>query len=147
MSKTSKIKELIISESHDQCPRYSVTFIYILLVLARVSNNFPKPVIFLLIWCVFSTSRQTYWNFENIRGYNFWVTQPVPKILNNLYQCPFSIDETPSQFSKGRKIRDFHLIPRQTEQNFKNKRTYNLWVTWPVCKILMNLYLYSFCIS
>ena len=40
--KLLKIKELIISKSRDQCPRYSGTFIYILLVLARVSNNFPE---------------------------------------------------------------------------------------------------------
>ena len=42
MSKTSKIKELVNSDSRDQCPRYPVTFIYTLLALTKPQNNFPE---------------------------------------------------------------------------------------------------------
>ena len=41
LSKTSKIKELIISESHDQCPTYSQTFIYTNIALTEFYNSFP----------------------------------------------------------------------------------------------------------
>ena len=41
MSKTSKIKELLIFDSRDQCPGYSGTFIYTLLALTKPYNNFP----------------------------------------------------------------------------------------------------------
>ena len=36
LSETSKIKKIIISESGDQCQRYSGTFLYILLAFVRV---------------------------------------------------------------------------------------------------------------
>ena len=37
---------------------------------------FQKSIIFLIIWGVTPTSRQTQWNFQNKKDYNFWVMWP-----------------------------------------------------------------------
>ena len=91
LSKTSKMKELIISESRNQHPRYSGNLslhFYHWLELKRI---FQKSIILWIIQSVPPTSCQIQWNVENI-AYNFWVTWRVPKIPRKLYLCTFSID-------------------------------------------------------
>ena len=54
-------------------------------------TSLQKSVILSIIRGVPPTSRQTQWNFQNIRAYDFWVTWPVPKILRNLHLHIFSV--------------------------------------------------------
>ena len=52
-------------------------------------------------------------------------------------------------WNKSRKI-SFSVVlpaPHQTKWKFQNKKYYSFWVTWPVPKILRNLYLCTFSIN
>ena len=85
LSKTFKIKELIISESRNYCPsiqeRLSIHFWHWL----EFKRFFQKSVIFLINWVVPPTSHQTEGNSKNITAYNFWFAWPVSKRLRNLF--------------------------------------------------------------
>ena len=89
LSKTSKISELIISESRDQCPRGSRIFIYTFLALTiEPKKIFRKSVIFLIIWGVPPTSRQPICNLLHIMHGKLWPTWLVSNRLRNFRMCP-----------------------------------------------------------
>ena len=91
----------IISESRDQCQRYSETFLYVLLTSNESENNFPEVRHF-VDNLIHSADITTTWvKFSNRRAYNFWVPLPVLfKIFWNLYVYTSSIRSGVKAFSR-----------------------------------------------